>query len=73
MPPSKQLKYKRKVKAAQPCLTLCHPGDYTVHGSSGQNTGVGSLSLLQAIFPTQGFIPGLLALQADSSPAEPAT
>ena len=28
--------------------------------SPGQNTGVGSLSLLQGIFPTQGLIPGLL-------------
>ena len=37
----------------------------------GQNTGVGSLSLLQGIFPTQGSNPGLPTLQADSSPAEP--
>ena len=28
--------------------------------SAGQNTGVDGLSLLQAIFPTQGSIPGLL-------------
>ena len=28
--------------------------------SPGQNTGVGSLSLLQGIFPTQGSDPGLL-------------
>ena len=28
--------------------------------SSGQNTGVGSLSLLQGIFPTQGLNPVLL-------------
>ena len=27
--------------------------------SPGQNTGVGSFSLLQAIFPTQGSNPGL--------------
>ena len=32
--------------------------DYTVHGIL-QNTGVGSLSLLQGIFPTQGLNPGL--------------
>ena len=38
--------------------------------SPGQNTGAGSLSLLQGIFPTQGSNPGL-ALQADSLPAEP--
>ena len=34
--------------------------DYRVHGIPGQNTGVGSLSLLQGIFPTQGSNPGLL-------------
>ena len=42
-----------------------------LHGpwnSPGQNTGVGSLSLLQGIFPTQGLSP---TLQADSLPAEP--
>ena len=40
---------------------------YIVHGTlyspwnpPGQNTGVGSLSLLQEIFPTQGLNPGLL-------------
>ena len=33
--------------------------------SPGQNTGVGSLSLLQGLFPTQGSNPG-----ADSLPAE---
>ena len=37
----------------------------------GQNTGVGSLSLLQGIFPTQGFNPDVPVLQADSLPAEP--
>ena len=43
----------------------------TPWNSSGQNSGVGSLSLLQGIFPTQGLNPGLTALQADSLPAEP--
>ena len=32
---------------------------YTPWNSPGQNTGVGSLSLLQGIFPTQGSNPGL--------------
>ena len=41
-----------KVKVSQSCLTLCDPMDYTVN-SPGQNTGEGSLSLLQQIFPTQ--------------------
>ena len=39
------------------CLTLCDPTDYTVHGIlHGRKlpTGVGSLSLLQGIVPTQG-------------------
>ena len=45
--------------------------DYTVLGISlGQNTRVGSCSLLQGIFPTQGSNQGLQALQADSLPAE---
>ena len=38
----------------QSCLTLCDPMDCI-----GQNTGVGSLSLLQGIFLTQGLNPGL--------------
>ena len=39
--------------------------------SLGQNTGVGSRSLLQGIFQTQGSKPGLPTLQADSLSAEP--
>ena len=35
-------------------------GLYRPWNSPGQNTGVGSLSLLQGIFPTQGLKPGLL-------------
>ena len=38
-------------------LLLC--GLYSPWNSPGQNTGVGSLSLLQRIFPTQGSSPGL--------------
>ena len=49
-----------EVKVTQSCLT------------PGQNTGVGSLSLLQRIFPTQGSNLGLLRwLPVDSLPAEP--
>ena len=47
-----------EVKVAQSCLTLCDP--CSPWNSPGQNTGVGSLSLLQGIFPTQGSNPGLL-------------
>ena len=35
-------------------------GLYSPQNSPGQNTGVGILSLLQGIFPTQGSNPGLL-------------
>ena len=35
-------------------------GLYSPWNSPDQNTGVGSLSLLQGIFPTQGSNPGLL-------------
>jgi len=34
-------------------------GVYDPWSSPGQNSGVGSLSLLQGIFPTQGLNPGL--------------
>ena len=47
------------VKVAQSCPTLCDPMDYSPWNSPGQNTGVGSLSLLQGIFPTQGLNLGL--------------
>ena len=51
----------KKVKVTQSCLALCNPhGLYSSWNSPGQNTGVGSLSLLQGIFPTQGSNPGLL-------------
>ena len=39
----------------------CSPPGSSVHGDSpGQNTGVGYHALLQGIFPTQGWNPGLL-------------
>ena len=50
----------------QSCPTLCYPMDcsppgFSVHGNSpGKNTRVGCHALLQAIFPTQGWNPGLL-------------
>ena len=57
---------------AQSCPTLCNPVDCSPPGSSihedspGQNTELGSLSLLQGIFPTPGIEPLSPALQADS-------
>ena len=53
-----------KVKVAQLCLTICDTMDYTVHGIlqalAWVAIGVGSHSLFQGIFPTQGSNPGLL-------------
>ena len=49
-----------KVNAAQLCLTLCDLIDlHTPWNSPGQDTGVGSFSLLQGTFPTQGSSLGL--------------
>ena len=48
-----------KVKVAQLCPTLRPHGLYSPWDSPGQNAGVGSLSLLQGTFPTQGSNPGL--------------
>ena len=58
-----------EVKVVRSCLTLGPRGLYSPWNSPGQNR-VGSLSLLQGIFRTQGSNPGL-ALQADSSLSEP--
>ena len=54
---------------AQSCPALCNPMDCSppgssVHGDSlGKNARVGCHSLLQGIFPTQGWNPCLLCLQ----------
>ena len=66
-------RFKRmlKVKVAQSYLTLRPYGLYSPWNSPGDNAGVGSLSLLQGIFPTQGFEPRSPILQADSLPPEP--
>ena len=47
------------VKVVQSCPTLELQGLYSPWDSPGQNTGAGSLSLGQGIFPTQGSNPGL--------------
>ena len=52
-------------KSLQLCPTLCDPMDWNPGSSGpwdspGKNTGVGSHSFLQGIFPTQGLNPGLL-------------
>ena len=48
-----------RVKVTPSCPTLCDPIECSPWNSPGWNTGVGSLSLLQGIFPTQGPNPGL--------------
>ena len=52
------------VTVSESCSVVFHSlwpdGLHSPWHSSGQNTAVGSLSLLQGIFPTQGSIPGLL-------------
>ena len=41
------------------CICIYYTYTYSPWGYQGQDTGVGSLSLLQRIFPTQGSNPGL--------------
>ena len=49
-----------KVKVAQSCPTLCNPMDCKVHGIlQARITNMGSLSLLQGVFPIQGSNAGL--------------
>ena len=61
----------------QLCPTLCDPVNCSppgssVHGDSpGKNTGEGSLSLLQGIFPTQGSNPGLCVAGRFFTPEPP--
>ena len=50
---------KSEVKVIQSCPTLRPHGLDSPLSSPGQNTAVGSLSLLQEIFPTQKSNPGL--------------
>ena len=60
-----QVRACAKYLVAQLCPTLCHPTDCSPPGSSlpgnspGTDTGVGCLSLLWRIFPTQGWNPSL--------------
>ena len=69
-----------KVLLTQSCPTLCDPVAYSPArllcpwDSPGKNTGVGCHSLLQGIFPNQGWNPSLLSLlhwQGGSLPLEP--
>ena len=53
--------YEVKVKVSRSVMShsLRPHGPYTPWYSPGENTGVGSLSILQGIFPSQGLNPGL--------------
>ena len=57
--PSYLTRSEVKVKVSQSCLTLCNPMDCSLlrllcpWNFPGKNTGVGSHSILQEIFPTQ--------------------
>ena len=53
-----EVKWSESCSVMSDSLRPC--GLYSPWNSLGQNTGVGSLSLLQGIFPTQGSNPGLL-------------
>ena len=55
----KIIKVKVKLKVAVVSDSLWPHGLYSRWNSPGQNTRVGSLSLLQGILPTQGLNPGL--------------
>ena len=57
-----KLKFHENESESRSVMSNClRPhGLYSPWNSPGQNTSVGSLSLLHGIFPTQGSIPGLL-------------
>ena len=57
---SLEIRHVSGVKVTQSCPTLCDPLDSTVHGVlQARILEVGSLSLLQGIFPTQESTPVL--------------
>ena len=58
MPSAWEKKWSKSRSVVSYCLQS--HGLYSPWNSPGQNTGVGSLSLLQGIFPTQGSNQGLL-------------
>ena len=63
--------YSESESCSVMCDSLQPHGLYSPWNSPGQNTEVGSLSLLQGIFPNPSIEPRFPELQADSLPAEP--
>ena len=59
------------MKGTQSCPNLCDSMDSVVQNPPGQNTGVGSCSLLQGNLPNPGIKLKSPALQADSLPSKP--
>ena len=59
LPHCRQILYQLSHKGSPRILEWIAYPFYSPWNSPGQNTGVGSLSLLQGIFPTQGSNPGL--------------
>ena len=51
-----------RISRVQLCdpMDCCPPGSACPRDSPGKNTGVGCCALLQGIFPTEGWKPGLL-------------
>ena len=65
------VKYKWSESRSVVANSLRPHGLYSPWNSPGQNTRMGSLSLLQGIFPTQGSNPGLPHCRRIILPAEP--
>ena len=59
LPLGNKLLHSKVWKSLSRVLLFATPCLYSLWNSPGQNTGVGSLSLPQGIFPTQGLNPGL--------------
>ena len=74
VPPFEHLRVSSEAEIEKQSVVSASLRPHGLHSpwnSPGQNSGVGSRSLLQGIFPTHGPNPGLPHLQADSLPAEP--
>ena len=56
---SQQLLFEVKLKVTQPCLTLCAPMDYIVHGILQARILEWVAFTFSRIFPTPGSNPGL--------------
>ena len=70
-PSANAVDIRKRVRVKVMSDSLQPHGLYSPWNALGQNTGMGSLPLLNGIFPTQGSNPGRSpALQVDSLPTE---